>query len=337
MPDFLPAKYAFSHEYALFLNDILVDIIKSGEVSELFATHIQFTSSAHAEAFEQAPDDKKWEWLDANGYGSANADVIYKQVILALLSDFCHFVFEALNSSKKGKITVAYALLRKPFKDNLFYLEWLLADPDDFIKAFTHGGPDELENRRKNDSQRCSLITKALSLTANPDMFDAQFIHDVRYDRKAGYGFAGTWDQANHLITTFSAIRTPVEGFNLVFANPQHEEHWKFLYTKLPSLLFYSVEVVEALLARIVPNPDDLFDHTIIRREIGFMLWTDSLQLEDLALDETSIELPECPQCGVAVILDKANMLLFYNEWRFRCQACLGEFDMDTDAEGIVE
>ena len=52
----------------------------------------------------------------------------------------------------EGELTVAYALLRKPLKDNLFYLEWMLADLPDFLGVFRSDGPDGLERTLKDRS-----------------------------------------------------------------------------------------------------------------------------------------------------------------------------------------
>jgi len=59
------------------------------------------------------------------------------------LADLYQFVTEALICSEKGWLTASYALLRKPFRDNLFYLEWLLAEPDVFTNAFYKQDPEE--------------------------------------------------------------------------------------------------------------------------------------------------------------------------------------------------
>jgi hypothetical protein len=80
-----------------------------------------------------------FEWLENNGYKLTVYEIYYKQIFVALLSDYCHFIYEALRTSKRGKLTVTYSLLRKPLKENLFYFEWLLADPREFITNFDSG------------------------------------------------------------------------------------------------------------------------------------------------------------------------------------------------------
>jgi hypothetical protein len=322
MPDFLPDQYVFSHEYDRFLNDILTGFVKHGEEAGLFETTIDLKDEAHSQALASLPDEEKRDWLTANGYASQLREATYKHVILALLSDFCHFVFEALGCARKGKLTVAYSLLRKPFKDNLFYFEWLLADPDGFLNTFAREGPEKLEEYRTRQALRFPIVETAVSRTSKPGMFDAKFMDDLRYDRKMDYGLAASWDQANHLITTNPAIRTENENFNFVFVNPMDGGHWEFLYFRLPMLLYYAVEVVEALIARLLSQPELLLDATSTRREVGYMLWMDGLGAHDLALEPDPCPLPDCPDCGAVIVLDKANMLSFYNEQKITCPAC---------------
>lgn len=329
----LPKKYHFSHDYALFLHDILAAIITQGESADVFTHTIELTDQKHADILDKMPDDDRWDWLEANGYSQHIHGVISRHVIAALLSDFCHFVFEALSCSRKSKLTVAYSLLRKPFKDNLFYLEWLLAEPTVFINTFQHGGPEKLEDHRSKQHLRLPIIKKAVSKTSTPGMFNAEFIDEIRYDRKVGYGFAAPWDQANHLLTTFSAVRTTDQSFNFVFLDPTDEARWEFLYVQLPMLLYYAIEVVEALLIPLVPRPEKLKDNTYYRRAVGFTLWTESLGMEDVSQEEDALDLPDCPDCGGRVKWDKANSLLFYNELKIMCPSCGKVGDMSQEIE----
>jgi hypothetical protein len=333
MPDLLPEKFRFSHDYALFLHDILARIVVHGEQAGLFVSEFQLKDHDQAEDFDAIHGEAIWDWLEAHGYHAQLREIIYKQVIVALLSDFCHFVFEALSCSRKGKLTVAFSLLRKPFKDNLFYLEWLLADPSGFIDSFTHGGSDTLEKIRREQTHRFPIIAKAVSLTGKPGMFDATFIDEIRYGRGVEYGFADSWDHANHLITTFKALRTSDQNFNFIFAKPNDEVNLDFLYTRLPMLLNYAVEVVEALIARILPKPETLNDLTSARRSIGYILWAESLGHHTDEEKAESITLPECEHCCIAVIMNKENMLNFYQQLKVTCRNCGSVHEISEEPE----
>lgn len=84
------------------------------------------------ESFENAEDI--YEWLDNNEYHDVALSQFTSHVFFSLLKDFCYYIYESISCSKRGKVTVAYSLLRKPLRDNLLYLEWLLADNEEFYQ-----------------------------------------------------------------------------------------------------------------------------------------------------------------------------------------------------------
>lgn len=60
-------------------------------------------------------------------------NIYYSYIIFVLAIDMSSFMNFSLKALKSDRMSVAYALLRKPLKENLFFLEWLLVDPDDFF------------------------------------------------------------------------------------------------------------------------------------------------------------------------------------------------------------
>lgn len=46
--------------------------------------------------------------------------------------------YESISCAQRGKVSVAYSLLIKPLRDNLLYLEWLLADKEEFYQNFLY-------------------------------------------------------------------------------------------------------------------------------------------------------------------------------------------------------
>lgn len=133
---FLPEKYKFNHMYSFFLHDQLVDIIINGERKKKFNVKVKFDDRKLINQFKNLKGEKLYKWLRKNGFEDELGMLIFKQIYVAVLSDFCHFIHTALKCSEKGKLSVTYSLLRKPLKDHLFILEWLLANPNDFLKKF---------------------------------------------------------------------------------------------------------------------------------------------------------------------------------------------------------
>ena len=113
--------------------------------------------------------------------------------------------------------------------------------------------------------------------------------------------------------------------------------HWDFLYFRLPMLLYYAVEVVEALIApscmpasrrRIADTTS-----TTARRSVT-CLWMDSLNVDDFSLEPDPIELPglsELRRCGC--IGQGQGMLSFYHELKITCRICGTVHDASEETE----
>ncbi len=91
MPNLLPKEFQFSHEYAFFLHDILVEIIVSGEEARIFDVKFELNSELDMNTFNKLSGDELWNWLEVNGYNEVIKQMIYRQSIIALLSEFLSF------------------------------------------------------------------------------------------------------------------------------------------------------------------------------------------------------------------------------------------------------
>jgi hypothetical protein len=79
-------------------------------------------------------------------------------------------LFEALSCSRKEKLAVTFALLRKPLRENLLYLEWLLADPEELLTRFYSRSIAELafEKLAAAPGLTMSVIEKASAQRRSP-------------------------------------------------------------------------------------------------------------------------------------------------------------------------
>jgi predicted Zn finger-like uncharacterized protein len=333
-----PERHKFSHEYAIFLQDLLANVVVSGSQHGIFKLEVTLDSEEKGKLFENVPQMEILDWLQANGEQKALSDFLERLILPRVLADYCHFVFEALSCSRRGKLTVAYSNLRKPFKDNLFYLEWLLVEPSGFTKAFMSGDPKQLEDRLTTFASRHQIIEKAIMLTESSDLYDVELMEDLRYNRTADHGFAASWDQAAHLITTRKTWATSPQNFNFVFSDRESvESQWDFLYFRLPTLLHYTVEVVEGLLGRIVSDYVLKTGTIRLRRKFGHILWVEHVlgKEESKEFGGDSLEdLPPipCPRCHAHIRFDRSNLLLGYRAGRIRCGGCGEVIDLDADS-----
>jgi hypothetical protein len=327
-----PKLYEYSHWLSLRLHDHIAHTLAVSERARIFDVEFHVDDGDQADALAEIEDGEEiWSWLEHNGHEDVVSEVARRQVMAALMADLCHFSFEALSCSKKGKLTVAFALLRKPFKDNLLYLEWMLADPGDFASTFRDGGSAELDKiatQREGPARRVELLSQAIGMTMNLTGLTAEAMLDIRYNKDYEDGFAGLYDKAIHLITTHKPIRTEECNFNFVFSgDAERLSQWHLLYTTLPLLLNHAVEVVNALMDRIANrNPGD-FETMQLERAVGMRIWFDGLTqgfertkgLDLLKLvRKLSMKCPRCRQRATVAKNDE-DLRTIYRSGQFRC------------------
>ena len=243
---FLSQKYKELHDLCFYLHGILVQVVKEGEKKKLFHTLYNIKKISDIQTIKD--NDDILEWLSNNGYEDEYKSIVIKQVLIATISDYCHYVYEALKCSEKSKLAITFTLLRKPLKDNLLFFEWILTNRNEFIEKFqkdsNYYAIDKIDSAKKKIFIGCSVNKINYSET-----FNADFIYNIRYSKKSDYSLERLWNVANHLVTTCKYYKTESLNLNFVFSGPDSQEsQWKYLYTVLPYLLFYSIEVIQAVL-----------------------------------------------------------------------------------------
>lgn len=78
-------------------------------------------------------DSDIFVWMQEHGYSVEMYELEYRHTFFSLVADFCHYMLESFECAAKKKVAVAYALLRKPLRDNLYYIEWLAAEREDLL------------------------------------------------------------------------------------------------------------------------------------------------------------------------------------------------------------
>lgn len=134
----LPKKYHKINNICAIIYDQLTEIYNEYSYNELKHTSFKFTANSVLVEELKANKIHALDWLKQNNLNNEITSVLTKHLISAIVHDFLNFMFESLNCAKKGKMTVAYALLRKPITDELLILEQLLVDKTEFIDRFFH-------------------------------------------------------------------------------------------------------------------------------------------------------------------------------------------------------
>lgn len=333
MPIILPQKFRESHDIAFYIHDAMLSTLHTLEKNNILNTELKFEDEKLSKDFSKVQKKDIFKFLEDNGKTKELYELVAKLSYHALLGDMLNFIYESLKCSEKGKATVAYALLRKPFKESLFYLELLSNNEIDFYQRLKSDDPNELnisnasifdENKKKN------IISSAITKCPYEPIFDSQFIYDIRYNKRCDYGIEILWQKANHLITTFGPIATEPLNFNFIFQNNQgFDSLWSHYYRTVPFLLFYTFNIVESIIEKFVTLDPKIPDLLPLKVFAAFAIWAENSDWDDIIEPIGAIgkkitqNIPfTCTRCNNTFSIDiKIYKHIFYNDY-FKCPNC---------------
>ncbi|OIJ08859.1 hypothetical protein BKP35_17395 [Anaerobacillus arseniciselenatis] len=251
----LPKQYWAIQDYLLYAYDVLGDMLRQADSKDLSSFTIQYKEDSEHDSLEKAEDI--FEWLDNNGYHEKAVDFFTAHVFFLLLKDFCYYMYESISCAERGKVTVSYSLLRKPLRDNLLYLEWLLSDKEEFYETFLYGSIEDYDISNYkifNRNRISSIIKKASTFSYMGDALNYDdIVYKFRFSGKDEIGLQRIWNQSMHLVTTSPNYKTEKNNLNFIFADEQlWSEYWDYYYHVVPQLMAYVLEICEALFLSIV-------------------------------------------------------------------------------------
>lgn len=340
----LPMEFHFTHNLCAILYDQLADVIANEKFKSLGAT--SFGIQPGNEGLVSELMDGKihvLDWLAKFSCNETLCNVLTKHIALAILSDYLNFVYESLNCARKGKMSVAYALLRKPFTDELLILEQLLANRENFVDRFFHQSDQKTYDPYKATNQ-LSIIETAIQEFSFWHPFSSQLIYQLRYDKSCNAGVNGISNQAIHIVTSHPNYRTADQNFNFVFSGPsEYESYCSHYYFFAPLLLLYTATVVDEIIFTFLPEEEHCIEKTLraFRRLIAVeFLYSDSIDEEkEEAVSLLNMFTLTCDSCGHTNDLVRADYELFLKTNIFICSKCFAQKELNTmeDIEGIMK
>lgn len=273
----LPSVYDVAHDLCFFIHDTLVQLLKSGEESNIFHTSVTFRDDEDKVAFEKAAD--VFVWLEQTRRVEERSAILSTTVFPAVLSDTLHCIYEALEASRKAKLNITYMLLRKPLQENLFLLESIVADRLDFAEKLTTE-PLKLHAPKAGGLEaHTQRIQRVLEIVGEDHRFSAPYLAQLRYDKGVTDGFDGICNRAIHLFTDHKAIQTQPLNINFIFSDWDSKlSQWSFLYSRLPYLIFYARRVIEHIASSIAPTHTEYLDDIERRISALVLLWWNKVE-----------------------------------------------------------
>ena len=321
--ELLPGNYRAAHEFCFYLHDKLLEMLAEYDLNRVQDTVIDAFKSAIVGHEDKFGDLNLLEFMKENELIEPYKHHLISHTVIALTADMLHFIYEALMCLEKRKFSVAFSLLRKPLKEHLFFLSWILADEDDFISRFESNNYISFKGVTKD--VRIEIIDKAIKKLHIEDAFDAETIWNFVYSKTYSNGFEPTWQRATHLTTSQGELlKTEDYSLNFIFENAFDDYYYEFLSSKLPYIFLFITQVTLESFNRIHPINEKTTWHLIIT----MMGCYEALFLDGRSLTITRMlqkqlgALLNCIHCESKLKIKKSNAAQLYLHESFICENC---------------
>jgi len=284
----LQKEFRFSYTYTEFLYNNIVTMYNACLDNKIFTQDVKFRNKKHLKEFENDNGEFDiYNWLKANNYDVELYLLINKQVIQALIYDFITHISQVLHNILEGNLSIAYILLRKPIKETLTLFESIIVDPFKFNLIFTTNNPKNYNPNRISKEIKLSNIEKVISLTNFKELYSLEMLYDLRFNKGFNASYDKLWNKAIHLITDYTHIETEKMNINFVFSNKDDKyDQLAHIFSTLPPILFYSVEVIKILLNCISIQGDH--SKADLKMLVGYYLWASETFLKKTTIKKIS-------------------------------------------------
>ena len=334
----LPTEFHSRHNICVVLYDLMLSVGKDKTYKNLTVTGFPLGKGEKKtiDEISKGGNDAMLEYLVTSGRKSPVILALAKNVFNAILADFLGFIYESLSCARRGKMSVAYNLLRKPLTDELLILEQLLIDREDFIERFHFRGDPKLYDPSAGGSDKIKkIIQLATAKIEGLSSFFNDSIYEFRYDKSSVAGFNGITNHAHHIVTTDKNYKTGDKTFNFVFSTSKDsEKYWHQYYQILPYLLAYSSCVVDSFVHGVVNVSDETRAFRNLKRYVSVAFWSLEIGVKSKEvnlLDYLGLEKIVCRKCGQNNSLKEADFKLFYETDLFLCVGCLSNLFKTSD------
>lgn len=322
----IPEKHRAEHEFCFHLHDSMLRMFLDLASFNYPTGKFEFESEEDLKQFEAAPDPITF-FLE-NGMRDVAKEMTVAQAMMAIWGDFFNFIYEALRALEKRKFVVAFALLRKPLKQNLLFLTMILVDDEEFFERLADSPAEHLDHPSVQDSHRKDYFKRAKQLVPFTEFIDPETLHDIIFDTGMASGLAPLFDKANHLVTRRKQIQTEDLNLNFIFKNPMDDDVYETTYQQLAYVLLYAIFLQIELFKRAGFTADEAgnwFSLTALGAYSALYLDGPSSIID--SMNEALEDFLHCPHCKEEVRIQKQNAARFFTSHKLTCLKCDREHD----------
>jgi hypothetical protein len=236
------------------------------------------------------------------------------------------YLHEGLRAIQECHFSIAFTLLRKPFKENLIFLAWLLGDEEDFLIRFSGNNYETLNGL--GEEQQLKILSDAIACTVTPSYFDAKVIRDGIFSKQQGYGLEPMWQKATHLITKQGLLlRTPDYSINFIFEQADSEHYYDILYHWLPHIFLLASQIVPECMKKTLGFNEATCSHYLVTT-IGYyeaLAHAESGSGMSEMLNSVFHSFLKCGRCGEQLDISDSNAWRLYEIEYIQCEQCGGD------------
>ena len=322
----IPEKRRAEHEFCFPNHDSMLRMFMDLTSHSYPTGKFTFETQEALDRFQESPDPITF-FLE-NGMRDVAKEMSVGQAMMAIWGDFFNFIYEALTALEKRKFVVAFALLRKPLKQNLLYLTMILVNDEEFFARLESSPADHLDHPTIQDSHRKDYFKRAKELIPFTDFVDPETLHDIIFDTGMENGLAPLFDKANHLVTRRKQIQTEDLNLNFIFKNPMDDDVFETTYRQLAYILLYALFLQIELFKRAGFTGDEAANWFSLTGlgTYSALFTTGSCSVTD-SMNEALEDLMVCPHCKEKTHIQREDAARFFTAHKLTCHACGLEHD----------
>lgn len=310
------------YNFLMVCNNYIVSILEEADKRKWSSENIKFKDKDKGKV-----NSNKYDifYFRNNGYANIINKSLYKHIIFSLVSDYNLYVSDAIESARKNHFGPAFALLRKPLKDDLLLIEMFYVKGHRFVGKFLNSS---IENYSidKIDVEKKKIIMRKCCKQIN--FFTSKRLYDLRYNRNSKVSLEKIWEKSIHIITNNKAYATEDGNLNIIFATSDIvEENITYFFKVVTSIQLYFVTLLLNILKEEKLISEDEF--TLNLTQIYFAY---SCTLKEKIPKECLKELSfKCTKCNKAIFSTEQQIKENYKNNRFEycCSNCKKRYVID--------
>lgn len=256
----LPEQYQKDHKICEFLLYQIEDFILKDEYKGLRVQEIKINEG------DELPNDDEniLDFLLRTNKNDKHDEIVTGNILNGLISDICQFLQIVLFSSMQSRLTVSFALIRKPFVYDLLIILRLYFTKD-FLPKFNNDTSFDTTKLTEDDK---ILLLEMSEQVLISNSIKASDIYNFIFNQKLPDSIINLSNKALHPSTTRTENNsTAVQNLNFVFSTSNDKNaQWEYLYNRLPLLLLYLNEVLEFIVFDYLKLDNSIYAERLTER-----------------------------------------------------------------------